>query len=122
MGMTEYLITILGDEAVWDARTVDENRALGEAHREFAAALTARGHRVIVGGELSPLARAQVVRRTPAGVLVTDGPFAETNEQIGGFYVVESDDLDDLLEIVGGLARTEPVVEVRPILGSVEGV
>jgi hypothetical protein len=120
-GMTEYLITIPGDEAVWDARTADDIRALGDAHREFAAALTARGHRVVAGGELTPLARAKVVRRTPAGVLVTDGPYTETNEQIGGFYLVESDDLDDLLEIVGGLTGTEPVVEVRPVVGSVEG-
>jgi hypothetical protein len=119
--MTEYLITIPGDEAVWDARSDDENRAVGDAHREFAASLTARGHRAVVGGELAPLARAKVVRRTAAGVIVTDGPYAETNEQIGGFYLVESDDLDDLLEIAGTLARTEPVVEVRPVLGRTEG-
>jgi hypothetical protein len=119
--MTEYLITITGDETVWDARTTDERRVVGDAHREFAAALTARGHRAVVGGELTPLARAKVVRRTAAGVIVTDGPYAEANEQIGGFYLVESDDLDDLLEIVGTLALTEPVVEVRPILDRTEG-
>jgi hypothetical protein len=119
--MTEYLITIPGDEMVWDARTDDENRAVGDAHRQFAEALTARGHRAVVGGELTPRAEAKVVRRTAAGVIVTDGPYAEASEQIGGFYLVESDDLDDLLEIVGALARTEPVVEVRPVLGRTEG-
>ena len=55
--MTEYLITIPGDEAVWDARTDDDNRLVGDAHRAFVAALTAQGHRVSSGGELTPLPR-----------------------------------------------------------------
>jgi hypothetical protein len=114
--MTEYLITIPGDEAVWDARTDDEKRAVGEAHAGFATALTERGHRVMAGGELTPRAEAKVVRRSHRGSLVTDGPYAEAAEQVGGFYVVESDDLDDLLAIAGRLVRTEPVVEVRPII------
>ena len=120
--MTEYLITIPGDEAVWDARTDDDNRVVGDAHRGFVAALTARGHRVRAGGELTALAEAKVVRRTHRGSLVTDGPYAETAEQIGGFYLVDSDDLDDLLAIVGQLAAAEPVVEVRPILQHTAGV
>lgn len=115
--MTEYLITIPGDEAVWDARTDDENRAVGEAHRAFVEGLTARGHSVSAGGELTALSQAKVVRRTDRGSLVTDGPYAESAEQAGGFYVVESDDLDDLLKVVGDLVQTEPVVEVRPVLG-----
>jgi len=53
--MTEYLITIPGDEAVWDARTVDDNRRVGDAHSAFVKALTARGHHVRAGGELTRL-------------------------------------------------------------------
>ncbi len=115
--MTEYLITIPGDEAVWDARSDDDNRVVGEAHRAFVAGLTDRGHRVGAAGELTPLAQATVVRRTDRGTIITDGPYAESSEQIGGFYVVDSDDLDDLLALVGDLARAEPVVEVRPVRG-----
>ena len=115
--MTEYLITIPGDEAVWDARTDEENRAVGEAHGAFVAALAARGHTVGASGELTPQSEARVVRRTHRGSLVTEGPYAETNEQIGGFYVIESDDLEDLLAVVGQLVAAEPVVEVRPIRG-----
>jgi hypothetical protein len=120
--MTEYLITIPGDEAVWDARTTDDNRVVGDAHRAFVAELTARGHRVGAGGELTPLARAKVVRRTDRGTLVTDGPYAEAAEQVGGFYLVESHDLDDLLAVVGVLVLAEPAVEVRPILGRTSGI
>src|ERR1700710_117781 len=101
--MTEYLITIPGDEAVWDARTQDDRRAVGEAHRDFVATLTKRGHQVSAGGELTALAEAKVVRRKDRGTLVTDGPYAEASEQVGGFYLVESDDLDDLLAIIGQL-------------------
>jgi hypothetical protein len=119
--MTEYLITIPGDETVWDARTDDERRAVGEAHGAFVAGLIARGHHVSAGGELTPLAQAKVVRRSDRGTLVTDGPYAESAEQVGGFYLVESDDLDDLLAVVGELARTEPIVEVRPIHGRTSG-
>ena len=115
--MTEYLITIPGDEAVWGARTEADNRLVGDAHRAFVAALTVRGHRVSAGGELTSLAEAKVVRRTNRGSLVTDGPYAEAAEQAGGFYLVESDDLDDLLAIVGELVTAEPVVDVRPIIG-----
>jgi len=111
--MTEYLITIPGDEAVWDARTDDDRRGVGEAHRDFVAGLTARGHRVSAGGELTPLAQAKVVRRTDRGTLVTDGPYAESAEQVGGFYLVESDDLDDLLQVAAMLAGPEGGVEVR---------
>ena len=66
--------------------------------------------------------KRKVVRRTDRGTLVTDGPYAESAEQVGGFYLVESHDLDDLLAVVGELARTEPVVEVRPIHGRTSGV
>ena len=114
--MTEYLITILGDEAVWDARTDDENTAVATAHADFVAALTARGHRVAAGGELTARAEAKVVRRAHRGSLVSDGPYAEAAEQAGGFYLVRSDDLDDLLAVVGDLVQTEPVVEVRPVV------
>lgn len=120
--MTEYLITIPGDEAVWDARTDDDNRRVGAAHSAFVAALTARGHHVHAGGELTPLAEAKVVRRTDRGSFVTDGPYAESAEQAGGFYLVESDDLDDLLAVVAELTVAEPVVEVRPVRGHTSGV
>ena len=120
--MTEFLITIPGDEAVWDARTVDDNRRVGDAHRAFVEGLAARGHRVGAGGELTALAQAKVVRRTDRGTIVTDGPYAESAEQVGGFYLVESEDLDDLLAVVGELTLAEPVVEVRPILGRTSGV
>jgi hypothetical protein len=52
-------------------------------------------------------------------VTVTDGPFAETAEQLGGFYVVDTDDLDDLADVVGLISFGEPV-EIRPAVASDE--
>ena len=120
--MTEYLITIPGDEAVWDARTDDDNRVVGDAHRDFVATLVARGHRVSAGGELTALSRPRSCAAPRDGYVVSDGPYSEATEQIGGFYLVESDDLDDVLEAVGALAAAEPVVEVRPVLQHTSGV
>ncbi len=59
------------------------------------------------------------VRGTAKSVTVTDGPFAETAEQLGGFYVVDTDDLDDLANVVGQISFGEPV-EIRPAMASDE--
>ena len=115
--MTDYLITIPGDQAVWDARTEDENRAVGQRHHDFAERLVQRGHQVLGAAELEPVKAGRVVRRTANGYAVTEGPYTESVEQVGGYYVVASDDLEDLLDVCGYLAEIEPVVEVRPTLG-----
>jgi hypothetical protein len=111
--MTEYVVLIPGDEAAW-ARTSDEEKARAyDKHREFAELLAARGHKVTGGAELTPSSTAHVVSGALDDITVTAGPYAETVEQITGFYVIESDDLDDLLKVVGKLAEGEARLEVR---------
>ena len=80
--------------------------------------LEERGHRMTGGAELAPLAEAKVVRGTRDAVTVTDGPYAETVEQLTGFYLVETDDLDDLLNLCGLLSEGDPI-EVRACLPEV---
>ena len=112
--MTEYVILLPGDEAVWEQTSPQEKAAVYAKHEEFARTLQARGHKVTGGAELSHSRNAKQVSRSTAGdVVITDGPYAESVEQLTGFYLVESDDLDDLLEICGILADAENVVEVR---------
>jgi hypothetical protein len=111
--MTEYAILLTGDETAWAAATDDERAATMARHDEFGKLLAERGHRITGGAELTPSSTTKVVRSTAGGFRVSDGPYAETAEQIGGFYVVESDDLNDLLQVVGVLAETEGVIEVR---------
>lgn len=109
--MAEYLVLIYEDEAGWenaDEETVE--RMLAE-HRAFVA----DHDRVLRGGHaLEPVATA--LRRDATGdVVVTDGPFAETKEALGGYYLIDAADLDEAL----GIARRVPApfggVEVRPI-------
>lgn len=112
--MTEYMVLIPGDEAAWAAATPEQQQAMYERHAEFAKRLAERGHQVTGGAELTRSATARTVRANgDGGVTITDGPYAETAEQLTGFYTIQSDDLDDLLEVVGFLAGAEGTLEVR---------
>lgn len=116
--MTEYIVLIPDNEAAWAAKDQAERDRVYGRHQEFAAALAERGHKVTGGAELTPVAQTRVVRRGASGLEITEGPYAESAEQLSGFYVVESDDLDDLLQCVGILAEVdggaESGIEVRP--------
>jgi hypothetical protein len=110
--MTQYVILLPGDEATWQRATPDERAATYDRHRRFMDLLHERGHRVVGGAELTHSSRALVVRGDLDAITVSEGPYAETVEQLTGFYCVESDDLDDLLNLSGLLAIGE-AVEVR---------
>jgi hypothetical protein len=111
--MTEYVILLPGDESTWESATEEQRSAMYARHGEFARLLAERGHKVTGGNELTHSREARVVRNGADGITVTDGPYAETVEQLTGYYVVDTDDLDDLLQVCGVLAGAEGVVEVR---------
>lgn len=111
--MTEYAILLPGDEAAWAAATPEQREATYARHTEFAQALEARGHKVVGGAELTQSSTSRTVRATDGGHTVTEGPYAETVEQLTGFYLVQSDDLDDLTEVVKLLADAEGGIEIR---------
>lgn len=114
--MTEYAILLPGDESVWERATAEQRAAVYAKHEEFARTLAKRGHKVTGGAELTHSRTAKVMRRGAGGQLsVTEGPYAETVEQLTGFYLVESDDLDDLVDVCGILAGAEGV-EVRAVV------
>ncbi len=110
---TTYAVLLPGDEDAWAASSDEDRAAVYARHQEFAKTLADRGHRVTGGAELTHSRAARQVRRVDGEVVVTEGPYAETVEQLTGFYVVESDDLDDLLACCGVLADAEGAVEVR---------
>jgi len=115
--MTTYAVLLPGDESTWENATPERRAAMYEIHGRFAAMLAERGHKVTGGAELTHSRSTKQVRRNADGtVLVSDGPFAETVEQLTGFYLVESDDLDDLLEVCGLLANGDAPVEVRAVV------
>lgn len=100
----KYVVLLPGDEAAWERATPQERAATYARHEEFSRALAERGHTVTGGAELTHSRETRVVRTGPGGTTVTEGPFAETVEQLTGYYEVESDDLDDLLDCVALLA------------------
>ncbi len=110
--MTTYAVLLVGDEQPWAEAGPKERARVYGLHEEFVRLLAERGHTVTGGAELVPSAEAKVVRGNRDAVTVADGPYAETVEQLGGFYLVETDDLDDLLQLCGLLSEGDPI-EVR---------
>ena len=109
---TTYAVLFPGDEKGWaDASAEDRARVYG-LHGEFMRLLAERGHTMTGGAELTHSSQAKVIRGTLDQVSVTEGPYAETVEQLTGFYLVDTDNLDDLLNICGLLSDGEPI-EVR---------
>ncbi len=114
--MTSYIVLLPGDESLWENMTQEEKNAVFAKHTEFSEALAARGHTITGGAELPHSREAKVVRRGTDGLTITDGPYAEAVEQLSGFYLVDSDNLDDLLDCCGILADAESGIEVRKLL------
>jgi hypothetical protein len=109
----EYALLIYGDEKVWESRTEEELQANHERHARFATLLAERN--AMRGGcELALAGSATTLRRHGDAVSVTDGPFAETAEVLGGFYIVDAQDLDDVIALARELP--EGTVEIRPIM------
>ena len=102
--MTTYAVLLPGDESTWANATDEQRAAMYEKHNRFAELLAERGHKVTGGAELTHSRTARTLRGTKDGLVVTDGPYAETVEQLTGFYLIESDDLDDLVEVTKILA------------------
>jgi len=111
--MTEYAVLLPGDESAWENLSPDQRAATYARHDEFAKALEARGHKVTGGAELTHSRTARTLRRSGDEITVTDGPYAETVEQLSGFYLVETDDLGDLVEVTKILADAEGGIEIR---------
>lgn len=110
----KYAVLIYQDERMWSEATAEQREAYHAAHTAFDEAARAKG--ALLGGEaLVGVSTATVVRHDGGGVRqLTDGPFAETAEQLGGFYLVEAPDLDALAELCDLLPH-EYTLELRPV-------
>lgn len=116
--MTSYVVLLPGDEAAWAATPPEQKQEMYAVHARFAELLAERGHKVTGGAELAPSAQARVLRTSADGEqTVTQGPYAETAEQLTGFYVVDTDDLDDLVDVCKVLGQGESAIEIRECVG-----
>lgn len=110
--MSEYMVVIVGDaDRWWSTMSLAEREDGYAEYTRFGEELTRRGHRITGGAELHSTTEAR--RVLPGGQDVTEGPFTETAEQVGGFYMVETEDLDDLTECCRIIAALGDTVEIR---------
>jgi hypothetical protein len=112
----QYILLIYSSQKMWDGKTPDEiNQVMGE-YNAFTESIVKSGN-FKAGEELQPTTAATTVRVRNGKTQVTDGPFAETREQLGGFYLIEADNLDQATQIASRIpSAREGCVEVRPIM------
>jgi hypothetical protein len=114
--LMRYMLTIIAEEGGWEDVTPADMKAQLERWNALTEELKDSGA-FIAGEGLQESATATTVRVGEGGErLVTDGPFAETNEQVGGFYLLECNDLDEALEWAKKLPISRGGVEVRPVM------
>ncbi len=118
-----YLVLMYGDEKVWPQLSPAEQQDYLRAHIAFAQAVRARAT-MVAGEALADTDAATTLRHEPATSaarghgdrpVLTDGPFAETTEQLGGFYLVDADNLDVMAELCQELPHGY-TVEIRPVI------
>jgi len=112
----KYLLLIYHNEQSWDAIGEPERQQIYAEYGKLRADLEASGE-FITGSQLQPITTATTVRVRDGKELIVDGPFAETHEQLGGYFLVEAKNLDEATSIAARIpsARTG-TIEVRPLV------
>jgi hypothetical protein len=109
----KYMLLIYGDENAWTE--AERQHCYGES-TELSHVLQAHGQ-FLGASPLQPVSTATSVQVRDGKRLVTDGPFAETREQLGGYYMVEAKDLDEAINIAGRIpGARKGTVEIRPVV------
>ena len=115
--MAKFLVLIWGDEQVWGSASEEWQRENEAAHRRFNEKA---GKAVLGGAELEPSAKAVSLRSGPGGrIKTTDGPFLETKEVLGGYYLLEAADIAEataLAELLPEVSAPTSGVEIRPLM------
>ena len=111
----KYMLLVYLDES-WEKRPLAERQQIYLGQVKVTEELQARGQ-YLAGSPLHPPSTATSVRVRDGKRLVTDGPFAETREQLGGYYLIDAHDLDEALKIAERIpAAKHGTVEIRPVL------
>jgi hypothetical protein len=111
----KYLCLIYFDPATWAARPPAEAEAMMREYADYTRSIKASGHWV-AGNRLESVAAATTVRIRAGKLSTTDGPYAETKEQLGGYYLIEATDLNEAIQVAARIpgARVGSI-EVRPV-------
>jgi hypothetical protein len=117
----KYILLIYHEEQAWDQRTEAERQQIYGEYRQLIQELKTNGQ-YLAGNQLQPTTAATGVRERDGKQLVTDGPFAETREQLGGFFLIEAKDLDEAISIAGRIPSVRTgTIEVRPVMEATAG-
>ncbi len=112
--MAQYLVLIYEDERGYANADEKVWGEVTQAHKEFMAST---GASIAGGNALEPTTTATSIRTSDSGqVTVTDGPFAETKEALGGYYLIEAADLDEAIAVSKRVPARFGGVEVRPVM------
>jgi len=110
--MAQYLILIYENENDYATASPDVFGQVMAAHNRFAEQVGELGGQILGGNALEATGAATTIR----GDVVTDGPFVESKEALGGYYLVEAKDLDDAIEMAKAIPAPGGGIEVRPIM------
>ncbi len=111
----QYLLMIYRDEALAEKMTASDGETMTKEYGVFTQAIV-KSDNFRAGDALQPTRTATTVRVRNGKTLTTDGPFAETKEQLGGYYLVEARDLDEAIRIAARIPNArDGSIEVRPI-------
>jgi hypothetical protein len=112
----QYLLLIYHSEADWAKITDAEREPIYGEYRQLREQLSRTGQ-YLGGSQLKPTGMATTVRVRDGKRVVTDGPFAETREQLGGYFLIDANDLDEAIAIAGRIpAARDGSIEVRPLV------
>ena len=117
----KYLCLIYSDEKQWDGMSqADSTKVMGEYHG-YTEDIKKSGH-YIAGEALHTVDTATTIRSRNGKISTTDGPFAETREQLGGFYLIEARDLNDAIQVASRIPGVRMgSIEVRPVVDFTKG-
>ena len=112
----QYLLMIYDDEKIWETMGEDARGKMFQEYAAFTQDLKKSG-KFVAGDALQPVHTATTVRVRGGKATTTDGPFAETKEQLGGYYLVECANLDEATAIAARIPSAKiGSIEVRPIM------
>ena len=112
----QYMLLIFDDERVWGQLSEEERGRLYAEYGTFTNELREAGA-LVTADQLQPSATATLVQVRDGETLTTDGPFAETKEQLGGYYLIEAESLDEAIEWAAKIPSARGgTIEVRPVV------
>ena len=117
----KYLCLIYENEKFWEQASKEEGEAIFGEYMGFTEEI-ARSGKLLAGDALQPTSTATTVRVRNGRISTTDGPFAETKEQLGGYYLIEARDLNDAIQVAAKIPGARyGSIEVRPVMDIPQG-